>query len=158
MSAIISRCGRYRYFLRRDLNASLTNVGRTALWVMLNPSTADATDDDPTIRRCIGFTRAFDCDRLLVVNLYALRATDPRQLWEVDDPVGPRNDTHIREAASAASLTICAWGAGAKPDRVAQVLPLLRDPRCLGTTADGSPRHPLYLPKTAQLERLEVAA
>jgi hypothetical protein len=151
MSAVVSPCGRYRYVLRREV-PDLFATRRTALWVMLNPSTADATADDPTIRRCLDFSRAWGCDRMVVVNLYALRTTDPRRLWDAEDPVGPENDAHIGTAAGLAGLTVCAWGGHAKPERVAQILPLLSAPQCLGRTRGGSPRHPLYLPKVTRLE------
>lgn len=154
-AAILSDDGRYRYWLSRRW----VQHGPCATFVMLNPSTADATADDPTIRRCMAFARAWGLAGLRVVNLYALRATDPRQLWKVDtaQAVGPDNNACLLAAATEAEDTgsplVAAWGANAKPGRVAEVLALpgMDRMQALGVTKDGHPRHPLYLPATAQL-------
>ena len=129
-------------------------------FVMLNPSTADATRDDPTIRRCSGFARRWGYRELLVTNLFGYRTPDPRVLRRAGDPVGPENDAHVRDAASAASLVVVAWGHhGALLGRDAAVLALLaplgdeRDGRRgpggqlahLGLTVAGRPRHPLFV-------------
>src|SRR5881396_744410 len=105
--ATFSRDRRYRYRLWRRWDRSRAVVA----FVMLNPSTADAMHDDPTIRRCIGFARNWGFGGVDVVNLFALRATDPRALRRAHDPVGPANDRHIASAGSRASLVILAWGA-----------------------------------------------
>lgn len=149
-TAILSNDGRYRYLLTR-----WWAPGPAALFVMLNPSTADGTTKDSTIRRCAGFARSWGCGSLRVVNLYALRATNPAVLWTVADPVGPDNDHHVREQTHAATRAgtplIAAWGVNARPDRVAALLELLPDVAnlsALGVTKNGSPRHPrhpLYL-------------
>lgn len=151
--ATLSECGRYRYTLTRTWDPSVWR-----LWfIMLNPSTADATIDDPTIRRCIGFARRFGYGGLGVVNLYAYRATKPADLWRADDPVGPDNDETLRDMLAARSYygvpTVAAWGANAKPDRVAQVLAMAgaHQLMCLGLTQAGQPRHPLYLRADADL-------
>ena len=121
-TAEISRDGVYRYRLTRrwetDDRASMLR------WIMLNPSTADASLDDPTIRRCMGFARAWGYGGIVVHNLYALRATDPRQLRDHPDPVGPVNDSYI---AGWRVPTICAWGAHAdsgRPGRAAEMIAL----------------------------------
>ncbi|PXW28747.1 UNVERIFIED_CONTAM: hypothetical protein DES50_11131 [Williamsia faeni] len=150
MSAIISDDGLYRYRLRRDLPPTFANRKKDAVtctFIMLNPSTADADDDDPTIRRCSGFAASLRCTRLEVVNLYGYRATDPAELHTVDDPEGPENTLHLRVALSTPGPTIAAWGTLAPPDRVAKILamPGADNLYCLGTNQDGSPRHPLYL-------------
>jgi hypothetical protein len=123
--------------------------GRTATFIMLNPSTADATVDDPTIRRCIGFARSWGCQGLSVLNLYALRATDPAELWRASDPVGPDNDAYLADHFSSAQTwpLVAAWGSAANPERVAQVLALsgTAELQALGVTKTGQPRHPLYL-------------
>ena len=147
MSAVLSDCGAYRYRLGRDWGDGPHDV-----WVMLNPSTADATADDPTIRRCVGFSRRWGAGGLTVVNLYALRATDPAELARHADPVGPDNDEHVRdvvlEAYRDGGRIVCAWGAHpfAAP-RALNVAEGLRglDALCLGMTASGAPRHPLYV-------------
>ncbi|MCI0635552.1 MAG: DUF1643 domain-containing protein [Actinobacteria bacterium] len=145
-SATFSPCGRYRYTLER----SWADDVEPLVWIMLNPSTADAELDDPTIRRVTRFTRDAGVGALLVVNLYALRATDPARLW--NDPVGPvgsRNDEVLAEAASSGGgVVVAAWGALAPRGRVEDVLagPLAGvELLCLGTTAAGAPRHPLYV-------------
>lgn len=147
---------RYRYKLLRRWAQ-----GPTVLWVMLNPSTADATVDDPTVRRCILFTQRWAgtgehprYGGLVVANLFALRSTDPRELKRVDDPVGLENDRYIIEAVRDSEMVIAAWGVhGRLHDRDRDVLGLLREHRkpvrCLGVTKGGDPRHPLYMPNSS---------
>lgn len=123
---------------------------------MLNPSTADAVKDDPTIRRVIGFARSWGCGSLQVLNLFAIRATDPRVMLAADDPVGPENDEHIarelRAAKSEDRFVLAAWGAhGGHRARDFHVMHRLVDGvdwRCLGRTHQGHPKHPLYVPKS----------
>ena len=119
-------------------------------FVGLNPSTADETLDDPTIRRCKRFARDWGFGRLVMANAYAWRSTDPDGLWSVDDPAGPDNNAHLEAIARDVELVVCAWGVHAKPDRVAAVLAVLaragRQPHALRTTKSGAPSHPLYLP------------
>lgn len=113
MSAILSICGTYRYRLGRELP---NHDGKgVVLWVMLNPSTADATADDPTIRKVVGFSSNWGFAVARVVNLYALRSTDWRPLRTHADPVGPENDEQIRASVLAADAVVLAWGAHA-PD------------------------------------------
>ena len=148
MTAIISPCGMYRYALTRAGDTSFGKRGK-AMFLMLNPSTADATLDDPTIRRCRSFASSWGFNGIAVANLYALRSTDPAALWLHCDPVGPDNDDHLYEMAVAHGRVVCAWGANARDDRVAAVVTRLRDAgaqlTCLGTTKNGAPRHPLYV-------------
>jgi hypothetical protein len=158
-AAVISSCGKYRYSLHRALSGDLlaTNVGKgTVLFVMLNPSTADACDDDPTIRRCIGFAKAWGYDMLSVGNLYAFRATDPRKLATAEDPVGPENYTHLRRLAMDAAEVVVAWGVPPidvdEGLHMARVLGVLGPTRALGVTKAGYPRHPLYMRADAELQ------
>ncbi len=151
MGAVISECGQYRYSLDREFKERFD----TCLFVMLNPSTADADLDDPTIRRCIRFAKDWGYRKLEVVNLYAFRATDPKQLWQVLDPIGPENDHHIRTASARAAMTIVAWGTNAKKDRQAAVLRMLTDPHALEVTKHRFPKHPLYI--RADVEPFPVA-
>lgn len=144
MSAVLSECGRYRYALWRDVG-ELDGEG-TVLFVMHNPSTANASEDDPTIRRCIRFARDWGFARLAVGNLYAWRATKPRDLLEADDPVGPENDEWLRRLVRGSELVVAAWGAQVNPATAAPTLRLHDRWRCLGVTAGGLPRHPLYVP------------
>ncbi len=148
-AAIISDCGTYRYTLTRSRYADERPDRGTALWCMLNPSTANAEQDDATIRRCRGFAHDWKCNGLTVVNLYALRATDPNELWKHEDPVGPDNDHHLRTIACEYGDVLCAWGANAKPERVKAVIAIFKEAGarmwCLGTTKHGMPKHPLYI-------------
>ena len=125
--------------------------------MLLNPSTADEERDDPTIRRCIGFARAAGFGSAVVVNLFALRATDPAVLGRTRDPVGPRNDRAIVAAARGADAVVLGWGGGAASfgPRAAEVSRLLSPFRrrlfLLGRTRSGEPRHPLYVRATTAL-------
>lgn len=119
---------------------------------MLNPSTADAERNDPTIRRCIGFARDWGYDGIEVVNLFAFRATRPADLKRASAPIGDRNDAYIRRAVQRCEQTVLAWGAaGVLLGRGRLVLHRLEERPgvcCLGWTAGGQPRHPLYAPRT----------
>lgn len=161
-SAVISECGKFRYSLSRVWNL-LAPVGTAKLvnFVMLNPSTADAEADDPTIRRCVGFAKSWGFDGLVVTNLYPLRATSPAAMQAAANRLGqidamshrPLNEMHVAWAASRASFVLCAWGAHAEPVVAAKVLRIIRGvnktPCALKFTKDGHPSHPLYLPATA---------
>lgn len=142
--------GKYRYRLWRRFGS-----GVTVVWVMLNPSTADASNDDPTLRRVRPFSIAAGFGRLEVVNLFALRATDPRELELADDPVGPENDAAIDAAVRNAGAVVVAWGyrdSRLVEARAAAVLSRLPSPvLCLGSSA-GRPRHPLYVRASKALE------
>jgi hypothetical protein len=148
---------RYRYRLWRTVDPEQR---RRILWIMLNPSTADVVKDDPTIRRVLDFSGSWGFGRVEVVNLYALRSTDPRALWSAADPVGPHNDAAILAAAREADVVMGAWGAHAKPARVAWVGNLVLGVgvtlACLGTTKNGMPRHPLYVAGATAPRRWEV--
>lgn len=154
-AAVISDCGSYRYLLRRDLGL-LSESDTEAVFVMLNPSTADASVDDPTIRRCMGFARSWGHAGLIVINLYAFRSTDPKALRKhPGDVVGPENDEWIRKVLEERSSAICAWGNNADRERVDRFLEIANSVgatlSCLDTTKQGQPKHPLYLSKTASL-------
>lgn len=154
-NTVISDCGSYRYLLTRQVGPG----ERTAVFIMLNPSTADATSDDPTIRRCIGFARKWGCGRLAVLNLFAFRATDPCEMKRAADPVGPENrEWFERTLIDDLSIgpVVCGWGVhGEFMDQDRAVLSWLAEigiqPMALGLSKDGHPRHPLYLPGDAEL-------
>lgn len=142
-SATVSACGQYRYSLRREWS----NGGRIVLFIMLNPSTADAEVDDPTIRRCIALAKRWNFDALEVVNLFAWRATDPRQLSKCANPIGEGNNEAIMKAAERSSQIVCAWGANAYAKPMALRVKALLNHLPLWAikmNADGSPKHPLY--------------
>lgn len=148
MSAIISPCGAYRYALERQLYPIAT-AHRRWLVVMLNPSVADARRNDSTITELVRRAVADDASELLVGNMYALRATDPRELALYGDPIGPENDHHLHLLAERADVIIVAWGAHPMAKaRERDVVDILQGSHggqllCLGTTSDGSPKHPL---------------
>lgn len=144
--ARLSECGRYRYTLTRQWGD-----GMRVCWVMLNPSTADATDDDPTIKRVRGFTRAWGYSGFIVVNLFAWRATKPAELLKVADPVGPDNDVAIAGAVESSAAIIAAWGTVHKKlrwraARVRSDITANWSLHYLRLSNDGAPWHPLYLP------------
>jgi len=126
---------------------------RFVQFIGLNPSTADETNDDPTIRRCIRYSKDWGYDGYCMTNLFAFRATDPKVMKSQPSPIGPDNDTAIMDIAMKAALIVCAWGThGAHRHRGMQVKGLLRS--CLGLkihhlglTKENFPKHPLYLHK-----------
>jgi len=119
------------------------------VFILLNPSTADEERNDRTIRRCIGFARAWNFGSVEVVNLFAYSATDARELLKRDDTVGDENDLFLIQAVERCSTVVVGWGSrGALLGRDRKVLSLLADKKdmfCLGITKDGQPRHPLYV-------------
>jgi hypothetical protein len=155
--AHVSECGRYRTLLWRTF--AVGGDAAPLVFVMLNPSTADATKDDPTIRRCLGFARREGMGGIIVVNLLPWRATDPRDLdsayWRDEDVF--LVDENRKEMGLARSFGpfVLAWGGSIKPwaDGAARMArQIAGHGLCLGRTKSGEPRHPLMLPKTARLE------
>lgn len=181
--ATISSCGRYRYRLWREwrlwpepakwhmwtnddgtpiVDGAGKQLGEplSCIFIMLNPSTADGDEDDPTIRRCVGYARRWGYDRLEVINLFAHRATDPASLLALndnDDPVGPENRSAFRRVLNGdypVGQIVCAWGAhGGHLGQDETALGWLgeRARFALGLTKDGHPKHPLYLKADAEL-------
>jgi len=148
---------KYRYGLWRHLNGHLGPV----LFVMLNPSTADAEKDDPTIRRCIGYAKKWGHDRIFVGNLFAYRSTDPKKLKRVKDPVGSLNNQHLLAMRDQSCLVIMAWGCnGSLLGRDNEVISLLQTDwipiKALKITKQGHPSHPLYLKKDIKPIRFEA--
>lgn len=175
VSAIFSPCRTWRYTLTRNLMLKAESeepcpscgdryftcsdpalcLGerepRTVVFIGLNPSTADERTDDPTIRRCVGYAKRWGYDRLVMLNLFGLRSTDPRLLYDYHNPVGPDNDDWIVVECASAALVVCAWGThGELNGRGADVAECLRGINVplhtLRLTKDGHPGHPLYLP------------
>ena len=144
--AVYSDCERYRYLLTRTWDAR----GPKALFIMLNPSTATEVQNDPTVERCERRTRALGFGSFRVTNIFAYRATDPKVMRAVADPVGPDNDNSILQSLAWADQIICAWGShGAHLLRGKAVAALLRASGKtlwhLGLTQAGAPKHPLYI-------------
>ncbi|MGB1202745.1 MAG: DUF1643 domain-containing protein, partial [Alloalcanivorax venustensis] len=148
-SAVFSECRTWRYIWQRQTKVQNERVCN---FLMLNPSTADEKQDDPTTQRCVSFAEAAGCGWLHVTNLFAFRATEPADMKAAADPVGPENDERIREVAYAADVVVAAWGAdGAHLGRADHVLTsVLAEPAklilALRLTNGGQPWHPLYLP------------
>jgi hypothetical protein len=150
--AELSPCGVYRYVLTREWED-----GQSVTFLMFNPSTADATEDDPTIRKCVGFAKRWGYGRMNVVNLFAVRSRDPKAVGRMatGSAVGPLNNFWIVEAAKESREVICSWGCAQHLPginrRIAEVLALLEEKRfsmplnCLGYRLDKHPRHPLML-------------
>lgn len=155
-SAVLSDCGKYRYVLSRTWG-----TGAPMVFVMLNPSTADADKDDATIRKCIGFAKHFGYRGIRVVNLFAWRSRDPKALREAldRDTVGPDNDEWIRrETAYSLHPVVAAWGANGRhfSTRVRRVLGVINRPvQALRVTKDGHPEHPVMLPYDLKLAMWE---
>lgn len=156
--AIFSPCRTWRYSLWRIWIDSPSWLPRRdtyknfALFIMLNPSTADEKRNDPSVSRCLRYTKDWGYDGVIVCNLFALRSTDPKELYRFDDPVGPDNDSKIRASANDLTLIVCAWGNHGKyMNRSNIVSNMLANSGfelyCLGLTKEGEPKHPLYLPK-----------
>jgi hypothetical protein len=147
MDADFSRNRRYRYCLTREWNAN----SHPLVFIGLNPSTADEKNDDPTIRRCVGFARAWGYGGIVMLNLFAYRATDPYDMILTPDPIGPRNNQELLNWTDR-EFVVAAWGThGAFKNRDIDVWNLLQPRRIytLGLTKNGHPKHPLYLPSTA---------
>lgn len=156
-NAVLSDCGAYRYWLERgDEGAPYV------AWVLANPSTADAYQDDPTVRKARGFTERWGFKRFVFVNVFAGRSTKPKGLLAMKDPVGPENTRYIIKALSNAEFVVLAWGNAIVPklrrfaDKTVTIVQANRGGefiKCLGYTADRSPRHPLMLAYDTPLER-----
>jgi len=145
---------RYRYWLSRRVANPDVILTVTILWIMLNPSVADETVLDPTLRRCMDFTRRLGGTRMLVGNLFGLVSTDPRGLVAAGDPVGPLNDRNLAAMIAGSSCVVVGWGA--HPLAEVRACKLVErhetEPfQCLGVNSNGSPKHPLYLRRDADL-------
>jgi hypothetical protein len=164
MTATLSECGRYRYTLERWIPQAGSN--RLVVFIGINPSTADANTDDHTVRKWCGFAGRWGYGHIAVVNLFAYRSTDVRELARVEDPVGPENDDCIRSVIGFANLLVPCWGNVEKVpgwkakqlmrDRIVEVRALLRSVdapvRIFGRTNKGDPKHPLTLSYETQLQ------
>ena len=163
LRTVFSPCRAYRYTLWRrwdfpslplgapesgfDGFKQLKDAGEYVMFIGLNPSTADETKDDPTIRKCIGFAKRWGFGALCMTNLFAYRATDPRKMMGHPNPVGCENDMWIRRIARGAAIIVAAWGVrGGFLGRAQEVVKLVDDLHCLRETKEGFPEHPLYVP------------
>ena len=154
-SATFSSCRAYRYTLWREWESLFTD--EFAMFIGLNPSTADEKLDDPTVRRCIAYAKTWGYSALCMTNLFAFRATNPDDMMRANDPVGADNDQTLRECAGRnAGVIVAAWGVhgtfNGRADQVRMMLPQLH---YLRLTKDGHPSHPLYLPQNLTPQRME---
>jgi len=148
-SAIFSPCRKYRYSLFRLWDSSKPVI----VFIGLNPSTADEFSDDPTVRRCVNYAKAWGFGSFRMLNIFAFRATHPGNMKAQKDPIGSANDWILSHTVEEAGMTVCAWGAhGEHMDRGAEVVRLLKsfDLYALKITQTGQPSHPLYLKKNLQ--------
>ena len=140
-----SYCRTYRYTLKHVWDGSLGTV----VFIGLNPSTADENKLDPTLRRIRGFACDWGYGSFVMLNAFAFRATDPREMKKADDPIGPKNDEFIRSVCSSNDLTIACWGNhGEFMSRWKTVVSIVDKTMCLKLTKSGQPSHPLYLKKS----------
>jgi hypothetical protein len=140
--AIFSDCHAFRYLLWRIWKPE----GPIVLFIGLNPSTANETENDPTIRRCVDFATRWGYGGMYMANLFAFRTPHPKLLRKAEDPIGAENDFNIKTYTARAQLTVLMWGNhGLWLDRWKTVLPLVSNPYCLTVTKLGQPGHPLYL-------------
>ncbi len=155
--AIFDETKTYRYSLGRLWDAKKPRCA----FIMLNPSTADASQLDPTVQRCVQFAKEWGCGSLEVGNIFALRSTDPNALRRAADPIGPENDAALKAIANRARRVVVAWGnhgAYRGRDEAVRVLLFGRDLMCLGVTSKGQPIHPLYVPALRPLRPFQVHA
>ena len=159
--ARFSKCGTWRYWLMREWEPD--NYKGKVIFIMCNPSTADHRVNDPTVAKCVRYAKDWGFGGLFVLNIFALKSTDPKLLYTHENPVGDENDEHIRETIELNALrdlpgslrVICAWGThGALKNRGKQVKNMLDEmgirAHALKLTKDGHPQHPLYIPKDQQ--------
>ena len=149
-SASFSRCGSYRYSLTRKWEAG---TGR-CVFIGLNPSTANGSVDDPTIRRCMGFTQTWGFNELVMINLFAYKTPHPELLKQANDPEGPNNRRVVRKHCLCAQRIVLAWGVHGTFNNQAKRFSKLfvnQDVHCFGITKSGQPLHPLYQRADAQL-------
>ncbi len=134
----------YRYALWRIWDENLPKV----LFIGLNPSTADEINNDPTIRRCIGYAKDWGYGGYIMGNIFSFRSTNPHVMKKAKNPVGPNNNMWLLKLHNEADLTIAAWGNHGKfLNRGKEVFKLIPKIQCLRITKEGFPSHPLYLPK-----------
>ena len=146
--AIISNCKKFRYRLWRVWDETKPQV----LFIMLNPSTADENNDDPTIRRCINFAKSWGYGGMYVGNLFAFRTVYPKELKEVGFPIGAENESHLIAMKELCDKVVCAWGNQFEaPSRITDIFD---DLYCIELSKTGIPKHPLYLKKELKPIRL----
>ncbi len=151
--ANLSECRKYRYALWRIWDDSK----QYAMFIGLNPSIADETDDDPTITRCINFARDWGFGGLCMANLFAFRATDPSEMMSASYPIGIDNDRWLKRLSNNAGVIVAAWGNdGSFMGRSKEVARMFKNLKCLKMNKTGEPAHPLYQPSVAKLINMGI--
>ena len=160
--AEFSRCGKYRYVLRRSLvdpdECRFQPIVKRCVFILLNPSIAGEEKSDPTTDKCVGFAKLLDCTEVVLVNLFAFISTDPKELEKVDDPIGGMNDQFILNEVSdyPDTIIIAAWSVkNIAVKRAEHILKMLSGKKmhCLKISKNGRPWHPLYLPYKEKLKK-----
>lgn len=156
-TADFSPCRQYRYSLFRIWDSTKPYT----LFVCLNPSTADETNDDPTVRRCIDYSRRWGYGGFCMSNIFAYRATLPKDMKAHPEPIGADNDEWLKRLARNAGIVVCAWGKNGKhlqrDNTVLEILQPIADLHYLKLTNDGMPYHPLYLPASLMPQRFNTS-
>ena len=152
-TAVLSECSRFRYVLTRRWDLTLP----TMVFIMINPSTADAHLDDATIRKCVGFAKLHGCGSVKVINLFAFRSKEPKDLWTAEDPIGPQYWSYLTftlEALQAGDKVVVAWGCDdviRRNEKLKAHMNAVKnsvleyEPLCFGLTQGGAPKHPVML-------------
>lgn len=150
--AYIDESGQYRYWLLRQWKQNSDNFIN---FVMLNPSKADAKNDDPTVRCCIRFAKNFKFDGMYITNLFAFITKDPNELKKQSEPIGKENNKYLREKANISNKVVIAWSNhGSFMNRDKEVISILNQEKtiyCLGKNRPGQPTHPSRLKSNAKL-------
>lgn len=149
--AVLSKDRKYRYALWRIWNEEKPRV----MFICLNPSTADEVQDDPTLIRCISYSKLWGYGGVVISNLFAFRTTNPKELINVKYPVGNENDEWIKHLSKEAEIIVCAWGnLGEFLYRGQAVIDMFKEIYCLKINKSGQPAHPLYQPKNLKPKRI----
>lgn len=143
--AIFSKDRIHRYVLIREWDLSKPSL----MIVALNPSTADEKKNDPTVTRCIGFAKKWGFGKLLMMNIFAFRATLPKDLFNSENPIGDENDHWLKKLIKQADKVVLAYGNHGKfKNRHDEILKMIDNPYCIKKTKTEMPGHPLYLKYT----------
>ena len=150
-NAVLSKDRKYRYVLSRIWDETEPMV----MFIGLNPSTADEAKDDPTLRRCINYAKMWGYGGIYMLNLFAFRATKPKDMLHTEEPIGDENDKYLLEYSSISDKIICAWGDnGSYKDRSSEIRMKFKNLDCLALNKSGEPSHPLYLKKDLTPKKL----
>ncbi|MEM1218258.1 MAG: DUF1643 domain-containing protein [Bacteroidota bacterium] len=153
-SVEISYCGKYRYMLGRTWDDQKDRL----MYVGLNPSTADALQEDPTIRKCLHFAHQEGFGGFDILNIYAYRTPHPKELFKMQDPIGPKNSSFLKKYMERSSKVVLMWGTEAHQHEAVQAFLTNHSGPwyCFGENKDGSPRHVLYIAGHERIRELQI--